>query len=156
MTRARASEKQVIVQMITLTIIESLKTERAPLIMFVPKKIDIVGFCVDYKKLNVMMIRDYYHIPRMDGFIDAIGQATRIKQGIWASGNGRTWFVSYKAHVSSQFSAFPEWLLELKKPETWQEAMDVLAAKVIWQFAFIPLDDVVTFLRTPDEKIDHA
>lgn len=43
--------------------------------MFVPKKDGELCFFIDYRKLNTMNMKDKYTLPRMDEFIDTLGDA---------------------------------------------------------------------------------
>ena len=57
-------------------VIEPATKEWASPVVFVPKSDGTLRFCVDYRKLNAMKIRDSYPIPRMDECIDYLGKAT--------------------------------------------------------------------------------
>jgi len=46
----------------------------SPAVM-VPKPDGSVRFCIDYRKLNLMTVKDAYPIPRMDECIDSLGDA---------------------------------------------------------------------------------
>ena len=46
----------------------------APMV-FAPNKDGTLRFCVDYRRLNAMNIRDVYPIPRMDECINSVGDA---------------------------------------------------------------------------------
>ena len=41
----------------------------------VPKPDGSVHFCIDYRKLNLMTVKDAYPIPRMDECIGSLGDA---------------------------------------------------------------------------------
>lgn len=41
----------------------------APIVL-APKKTGELRFCVDYRKLNAMTVKDNYPIPRMDDILD--------------------------------------------------------------------------------------
>jgi len=56
-------------------VIEPANTEWASPIVFVPKPDGTLRFCVDYRRLNEMTIRDAYLIPRMGECIDSLGDA---------------------------------------------------------------------------------
>ena len=43
---------------------------------FVPKKDGKLRFCVDYRRLNTMTVKDSYPLPRMDECIDSLGDAS--------------------------------------------------------------------------------
>lgn len=47
-------------------------------IIFDPKKDGSVRFCADYQKLSAVTVRDSYPLPRMDEYMDSLGDATVI------------------------------------------------------------------------------
>lgn len=55
--------------------IEPTNTERSPPVIFTPKKDGSIRFCIYYRRLNSITVRDSYLIPRMDYFIDSLGHA---------------------------------------------------------------------------------
>lgn len=44
--------------------------------LFTPEKDGSIPFYVDYRKLNVVTIRESYLLPRMDNGIDSLGEGT--------------------------------------------------------------------------------
>lgn len=57
-------------------IIEPALTEWASTHVFASNKDGTLCFCVDYRKLNVNTLRDSYPLPRMDRFLDSLGDAS--------------------------------------------------------------------------------
>ena len=57
-------------------VIEPSQSEWAAPVLFAPKKDGKLRFCIDYRRLNSMTIRDSYPLPRMDDCIDSLGSAT--------------------------------------------------------------------------------
>ena len=55
--------------------IEPANTDWASTVVLVPKTDGSLRFCIDYRRLNAMTVRDAYPIPRMDEFIDSLGDA---------------------------------------------------------------------------------
>lgn len=66
----RQFEKVEIGRMMYSGVIEPANKECASLIVMVSKKYGSLRFCVEYRKLNTMGIRDSYSIPPMDECID--------------------------------------------------------------------------------------
>lgn len=58
--------------------IESAAIDWASLIVFAAKKGESLRFCFNDRMLNAVTDRDSYLIPRMDGFIDSLGEAVFI------------------------------------------------------------------------------
>ena len=62
--------------MLAAEVIEPAQSEWASPIVIAPKKDGTPRFCIDFGKLNEVTIRDSYPIPRMDDFIDSLGDST--------------------------------------------------------------------------------
>jgi len=131
-------------------------------VVIVPKKDGSSRFCVDYRRLNAVTIKDAYPIPRMDDCIDSLGEATIFttldcNSGYWQipvaqEDKDKTAFAS---HVGSyQFIRMPFGLTNA--PATFQRALDILLAGVKWQFCLVYLDDVIIFSKTEEEHIVHV
>ena len=71
--RQREFEKAEIQKMMEVDVIEPAVSEWAAPIVFAPKKDGSLRFCIDYRRLNAVTIRDSYPIPRMDECIDSLG-----------------------------------------------------------------------------------
>jgi hypothetical protein len=73
---ARAAEKTEIDQMLAKKIIEPATCEWASPIVLVPKPDGALRFCIDYRTLNMITVPDTYPLPRMDEYIESLGDAT--------------------------------------------------------------------------------
>lgn len=62
-------------QMDKAVVSEPAATERASLIESVSKSDAGFCFCVDYRRLNAVTIRDSYMIPLLDEYIDSLEEA---------------------------------------------------------------------------------
>jgi len=70
---AREREKAEVGHMRSMEVIEPASGEWASPVVIVPKPDVWVRFCIDYRKLNLMTIKDTSPIPRMDECIDSLG-----------------------------------------------------------------------------------
>ena len=57
-------------------VIEPATSEWASPVVLITKPDGSVRFCVDYRKLNALTIKDSYPLPRMDECLDSLGDAT--------------------------------------------------------------------------------
>lgn len=62
--------------MLLLEVIGPANTECTSPIVFVTKKDGTQLFCIYYRKMKVVTIRDSYPIPKMDEFFDSMGDAS--------------------------------------------------------------------------------
>jgi len=72
---AREREKAEVERMRSMGVIEPSTGERASPVVMVPKPDGSVRFCIDFRKLNLMTVKDAYPIPRMHECIDSLGDA---------------------------------------------------------------------------------
>ena len=143
--------------MLKMGVIEEAKCEWASPIVFVPKPDGSMRFCVDYRRLNQMTVRDSYPIPRMDECIDSLGDASVCTNldancGYWQieideADRDKTTFTSH--HGLYRFVRMPFGLKNA--PGTFQRAADVIQSKVKWQSAHVYLDDVIVYSKTVSE-----
>jgi len=72
---AREREKAKVERMRSMGVIEPSTGEWASPALMVPKPDGSVRFWINYRKLNLMTVKDAYPIPRMDECIDSLGDA---------------------------------------------------------------------------------
>lgn len=70
--------KAEIETMLELGVIEPSKSEWSSPIVIVPKKDNTLRICTDFRKLNAQSRFDAYPMPRIDDFLERIGQAKYI------------------------------------------------------------------------------
>lgn len=64
--------------MLKAGVIKPSTSERAAPVVFEPKKCVTLRFCIDYRSVNEMTIRDSYPIPRIEKCIDPPRKRTCI------------------------------------------------------------------------------
>ena len=159
--RQRELEKTEVKRMLKEGVIEPCTSEWGSPIVFAPKKDGSLRFCIDYRKLNAVTIRDAYPIPRMDECIDSLADATVFStldcnSGYWQveipeEERDKTAFVSH--HGLFRCTRMPFGLKNA--PGTFQRAIDIILATVRWQCAIVYLDDIVIFSNNVKEHLQH-
>ena len=158
--KQRELEKAEIDKMLSLDVIEPANSEWAAPIVFAPKKCGALRFCIDYRRLNAVTLRDSYPIPRMDECIDSLGQANIFSSldcnsGYWQiamseEDKKKTAFTSHFGIF--QFLRMPFGLKNA--PMTFQRAIDIILAPFKWQSVMVYLDDVIVFSNNADQHLE--
>ena len=119
-------------------------------------------FCVDYRKLNAVTVKDTYPLPRMDECLDSLRDtkvfsALDAISGYWQmpipeSGRNKTAFSCHSGLY--RFSRMPFGLTNA--PATFQRAMDILLSPFRWKSCLVYLDDIIIFSKSWEEHIVHV
>ena len=155
--KAREIEKKEIDRMLAAKVIEEAQSEWASPVVLIPKKDGSMRFCVDYRRLNAITVRDAYPLPRMDEYIDSLGDATVFttldaNSGYWQvemaeEDRDKTTFVSH--YGMYRFIRMPFGLTNA--PATFQRALDIILSRVKWRFALVYIDDIIVYSKTVSE-----
>jgi transposase InsO family protein len=145
-------------------LIEPSSSPWASPVVLVKKRDGSWRFCIDYRKLNDVTIKDSYPIPRIDDSLDAL------------SGNsGRRWFstmdlasgywqvamdpksAEHTAFVSAeglfQFKVMPFGLTNA--PATFERLMETILAGLHWTTCLIYLDDIIVFADSFEQQMQR-
>ena len=125
------------------------------------KKDGSTCFCVDYRKLNHLIRKDAYPLPRVDMTLDTLAGSQWFSTMDLLS---RYWQVEI-AESDRPKTAFTttEGLFEFKvmtfglcnAPATYQRLMDLVLAGLQWAQCLVYIDDVVVVGRTFDEHLQN-
>ena len=159
-TRAKAEHE--IRKMLDVCVIEPATSEWASPIVLVPKKDGSLHFCLDYRRLKAKKIPDAYRLPRIDEFLDSLGDAEiftslECNAGCWQvpvspEDREKTTFPSYLA--TFRYTRMPFGLRNA--PATFQRALDIILSGVRWKLCLIYLHDFVVFPRTMENHLRHV
>jgi hypothetical protein len=149
--KTRNAVAEEIKRMKGLGVIEPSTSQWAAPIVLIPKPDGSLRFCVDYRKLNEITIRDSYPLHRMDDCLDNLGSATIFSildanSGYWQlevaeADRDKTSFISHMG--THRFSRLAFSLVNA--PATFQRSMDVLLSPAFWSKAIVYLDDTIIF-----------
>ena len=143
-------------------IIEPTVSEWAAPVLFVPKKDGKLRFCIDYRKLNEVTVKDSYPIPRMDDCLDSLGEASVFTgldaySGYWQMNvaKGDRPKTAFTCHAGTyQCVRMPFGLTNA--PATFQRGLDMVLSKYKWKTCLVYLDDVIIFSKSVEDHITHV
>ena len=138
-------------------VIEPASSEWASPVVLVPKPDGSMRFCVDYRRLNALTIRDSYPLPRMDECIDSLGDAQLFStldcnSGYWQipvepSDRDKTTFTSHEG--TFRYTRMPFGLTNA--PATFQRVVNMTLAGLTWKTCLVYLDDIIIFSHTLED-----
>jgi len=118
-------------------------------------------FCVDYRQLDEVTVRDVYPLPRMDDCIDFLGDAKVFStldcnSGYWRipvadEAREKTTFVCHEGAYC--YIRLPFGLSNA--PATFQRAIDMILGGLKWKSCLVYLDDIIVFSQSAGEHVEH-
>ena len=134
-------------------VIEPCTSEWASNIVLVKKKDGSYRFCVDYRKLNDLTVKDAYPLPRIDTCLDSLAGAVWFSTFDLRSGFhqvrmdpkdvNKTTFVCHRG--TFRFPKMPFGLCNA--PATFQRLMDLTMLGLNFEICLIYLDDIILFSK---------
>lgn len=139
---------------------ESYSPWAAPVVL-VRKKNGTWRFCLDYRKLNVVTIKDSHPLPRVDDALDALSGSAwfstmDLQHGYWQveldeKDREKTAFTTGSGLY--HFKVMPMGLTNA--PATCQRLMEMVLRGLPWKTCLVYLDDVLIYSRSFSEHLQH-
>ena len=154
-------EKKVLNSMKEAGVIEPSQSEWASPPVLVRKKDQSWRYCIDFRYLNSVSIKDAYPLPLIEECIDALTGvewfcALDMNSGYWQipiaeEDRPKTAFIT--KYGLFQFLRMPFGLVNA--PASFQRAMHVVLAGLIWEAVIVYLDDINVLGRTFEETLGN-
>ena len=139
---------------------ESTSPYNSPSLM-VPKRDGGYRMVIDFRKLNIHVVTDPYPLPRIAQILETLGDAViftalDLLNGFYnleiaEKDRGKTAFSTYEGHY--QFIRLPMGLKN--SPSVFQRLMSIVLSGCLGSHAFIYIDDILVFSKTPTDHIKH-
>ena len=148
-------------KMLKQDIIEPSESPWASPVVLVRKKDGSLRYCIDYRKLNSVTIKDSYPLPRIDESLDALGGSKYFSTLDLASGYWQIELDEDAKQKSAfcttsglyQFKVMPFGLTNA--PATFQRLMERVLSSLQWQICLVYIDDIVVFSQTLDDHVSR-
>lgn len=129
--------------------------------VLIRKKDGTMRFCVDFRKLNEVTVKDSYPLPRIDDVLDSLSGSTLfsaldLQSGYWqceVKEKDRSKTAFSIGSGLYEFNVLPFGVCN--GPATFQRLMDLILEGLNWEAALVYLDDVIVFGRTFEEHLER-
>ncbi|GBG87530.1 hypothetical protein CBR_g45588 [Chara braunii] len=130
-------------------------------VLFVRKKNKDLRLCIDYRKLNAQTVKNVGPLPRIDDFLERLGNAKYFSKLDFKSGyyqisirlNDR-----YKSVFKTWYGHF-EWVVMpfglTNAPTTFQAAMTNEFRTMLDRLVLVYLDDILVYSRALEDHLGH-
>ena len=148
--------------MLAKGVIEESDSPWSSPIVLVKKKDNTIRFCIDYRKLNEVTVRDSHPLPRIDTTLDALSgskfySTIDLKSGYWQvkvnpEDREKTAF-SVPGGGHWNFVVMPFGLCNAGA--TFQRLMEKILSNLSWKICMVYLDDIIVLSKTFEEHLSN-
>ena len=130
-------------------------------VVLVKKSDGSLRFCIDYRQLNSITVKDSFPLPRIDTCFDALAGAKYfssldLRSGYWQVENDpatadKTTFITRRG--AFKFNVLPFGLSNA--PAIFQRLMNLVLQGLTWEACLVFLDDILVMSTTFDEHLER-
>ena len=154
--------REEVQSMLKRGVIQPSKSPYSAPIVLQTKKDGSWRFCVDYRKLNDVTVKDAFPIPKIHQTFDALNGQKYFSSLDLASGYWQVPVAEEDRHKTAFVTpdgGFYEYVMMpfglSNAPATFQRLMNELFREHLWKWALVFLDDVLVYSRTEDAHFLH-
>jgi hypothetical protein len=146
-------------EMLKNRVIEPSKSPWAFPIVLVPKKDGSIRFCVDYRRLNQITVKDSYALPRIDDALASLSgnkffSSLDVFAGYWQipmneADKDKTAFITDSGLYRFNVMAFGL----TNAPATFQRYMDAVLSGLKWNILLVYIDDILCYSKTFEDHL---
>ena len=157
----RKAEQEEIMKMLDRGVIEPSNSPWSSLVVLVTKKDGSIRFCVDYRVLNSLTVKDAYPIPRVDECLDALSgskwySSMDLNSGFWQVGlreedQEKTAFATSLGLF--QFTVMPFGLANA--PSTFERLVENIFSSLNWVELLLYMDDIISPCQSIEQGLQR-
>ncbi len=157
----RDEEKKQVNDMLAQGIITESQSPWASPVVLVRKKDNTLRYCIDYRLLNEVTVKDSFPIPRIDDSLDRLAgskwfSTLDLQSGYWQvqmakEDQEKTAFIT--SHGLFEFRVMPFGLANA--PATFERLMERILKGLQWKTCLIYLDDVIVYANEFEEAVSR-
>ena len=157
----RNVEQEEIMKMLDRGVLEPSNSPWSSPVVLVTKKDGSIRFCVDYRVLNSLTVKDAYPIPRVDECLDALSgskwySSMDLNSGFWQVGHKKE-DQEKTAFATSlglfQFTVMPFGLANA--PSTFKRLVENIFSSLNWVELLLYMDDIISPCQSIDQGIQR-
>ena len=155
-------QSKMTTQMLLDSIIEPSSSPWSSPVLLIPKKGGKLRFCIDYRKLNNVTVKDVYPLPRIDECLTAFNgcewfSVVDCAAGYWGveldeESKAKTAFSTHDGHF--QFKQMPFGLCNA--PAVFMRLMHGIMAGIMWKYCLPYMDDIMIYSKTFEDHLEHV